>query len=89
MDQAVTRRLLTGATRVHSQARPCVSTGGQSVLKMLPECVRCRCEFIVSGRKGPNHPGYTHSTPHTNLDATHWYFVDEQETFFITTCMLL
>ena len=88
MDQAVTRRLLTGAPRPQSQARPHESAGGQIVLKMLPECVRCRCELIVSGRKGPNHPGYTHSTPHTNLDATHWYFVDEQWTFFITTRML-
>jgi hypothetical protein len=69
MDQAVTQRPLTGASRVRSKARQCGISGKQSVLKMLPECVRYRCEFIVSGRKGPNHPGYIHSTPHTNRDA--------------------
>lgn len=40
MDQAVTRRLLTGAPRVQSQARPCESAGGQIVLKLLPEWVK-------------------------------------------------
>jgi hypothetical protein len=88
MDQAVTRRLLSGPPRVQSQARPCESAGGQNMLKMLPECVKCRCKFIVSGRKGPIHPGYTQSTPHTNLHVTHWYFVDEQGTSSITTRML-
>jgi hypothetical protein len=70
MDQAVTRRPLTGALHLHSQARPCGISVRKGVLKMLPECVRYRCQFIVSGRKGPNHPGYIHSTPHTNPDAT-------------------
>jgi hypothetical protein len=31
---------------------------------IVTKCVTYRCKFMVSGKKGPNNPNYTNSTPH-------------------------